>query len=139
VFVAISINVEHILEYERLPERALASVMLLLGVVLASIIGLIPGQSRTALGIDLLVEAVAVGALVTYLSTRRGTQIDAGSRATGVARRLMFAGGTLPFVIGAASVLAETGGGRYWTVAGIVFATAGAVANAWVLMVEILR
>lgn len=33
----------------------------------------------------------------------------------------------------------ETGGGLYWTVAGILFATGGAVANAWVLLVEILR
>ena len=38
-----------------------------------------------------------------------------------------------------ASVLAERGGGLYWVVAGIVFAIVGAVANAWVLLVEILR
>ena len=33
----------------------------------------------------------------------------------------------------------EAGGGLYWVVAAIVFATVGAVANAWVLLVEILR
>jgi hypothetical protein len=38
-----------------------------------------------------------------------------------------------------ASLIIETGGGLYWTIAGIVFATAGAVANAWVLLIEILR
>jgi glucose dehydrogenase len=47
--------------------------------------------------------------------------------------------GTVPLIIGGASVLAESGGGLYWVVAGIVFAVAGGVANAWVLLVEILR
>jgi len=83
VFVAVSINIEHILKFEGLPERALGTVLLLLSVVLVSIIGLIPGQSHVA--------------------------------------------------------LAEAGGGLYWTVAGIAFATGGGVANAWVLLVEILR
>jgi hypothetical protein len=46
---------------------------------------------------------------------------------------------TLPVIVGGASLLAETGGGLYWIAAGIVFAIAGAVANAWVLLVEILR
>jgi len=34
---------------------------------------------------------------------------------------------------------AETGGGLHWVVAGIIFAITGAVANAWVLLAEILR
>jgi hypothetical protein len=42
-------------------------------------------------------------------------------------------------VVGSASLIAETGGGLYWIVAGMVFAIAGAVANAWVLLIEILR
>lgn len=47
--------------------------------------------------------------------------------------------GTVPLVIGGLSVLLEAGGGLYWIAAGIVFAIVGAVANAWVLLVEILR
>jgi hypothetical protein len=47
--------------------------------------------------------------------------------------------GTLPFVLGGASLIAETGGGLYWTSAGVIFAIVGGVANAWVLLVEILR
>jgi uncharacterized membrane protein YdjX (TVP38/TMEM64 family) len=45
------------------------------------------------------------------------------------------AAGTVPLIIGGASILAQTGGGLYWTVGGIIFAIAGAVGNAWVLMV----
>jgi modulator of FtsH protease len=46
VFVAVSINVDRILQFRGLPERAVATVMLLLSVVLISLIGLIPRQSR---------------------------------------------------------------------------------------------
>ena len=42
-------------------------------------------------------------------------------------------------VIAGLSLLAETGGGFYWVLAGIVGAIVGGVANAWVLLVEILR
>lgn len=45
----------------------------------------------------------------------------------------------MPLIVGGASVLASTGGGLYWVVAGIVFGIVGAVSNAWVLLVEILR
>ena len=45
VFVAVSIHVERILQFRGLPERALATVLLLLSVVLVTLICLIPGQS----------------------------------------------------------------------------------------------
>ena len=52
---------------------------------------------------------------------------------------LLMALGTIPLLVGSVSLLAETGGGLYWIGAGIALAIAGAVANAWVLLVEILR
>jgi hypothetical protein len=52
---------------------------------------------------------------------------------------LLVALGTIPFVVSAVSLFVESGGGLYWVAAGVVLATAGAVANAWVLPVEILR
>ena len=42
-------------------------------------------------------------------------------------------------MLGAVSLFAEAGGGLYLVAAGIVLATTGGVANAWVLLVEILR
>ena len=66
VFVAISINIDRILKLEGIPERALETVITLLTVVLISITGLIPGQSTTALAVELLAIAAtyAVGATV---------------------------------------------------------------------------
>ena len=138
VFVAVSINIERILKFDGLPERALQTVLLLLSVVLVSIIGLIPGQSHTALGAELLGEALVFGVALAMLLSRSLPPRSA-PRAWRLGRQGVVAAGTLPLIIGGASVLAETGGGLYWTVAGMIFAIAGAVLNAWVLMVEILR
>ena len=45
----------------------------------------------------------------------------------------------VPLLIAGISLLAETGGGMYWVLAGFVTTIVGAVSNAWVLLVEILR
>ncbi len=137
VFVAVSINVERILRYPGLPERALATVMLLLSVVLISLVGLLPGQSRAALAGELLGVGMVFAVLILGLTIR-----SAGRDSQPVhrfANWLLVGLGTVPVVLGAVSLFAETGGGLYWVAAGIVLATTGGVANAWVLLVEILR
>ncbi len=138
VFVAVSINVERILKLEGLPERALVTLLLLLSALLVSIICLIPGQSSTALGIELLVVGLTFAAVIALLS-RHNLPSRAEPFHWLLGRLFVLVLGTLPFVIGAISLIAGSGGGLYWTVAGIVFAISGAVSNAWVLLVEILR
>jgi hypothetical protein len=138
VFVAVSINIDRILRLPGVPDRALATVLLLLGVVLVSLVALIPGQSRAALGAELLVVGILSGALVLAL-TRRSMVGEGRPRGSAPSHWLLAGLGTLPIVLGAVSVLAETGGGLYWIAGGMVLAIAGAVANAWVLLVEILR
>ena len=113
VFVAISINIDRILKLEGLPERALETVLTLLGAVVVSLIGLIPGQGHVALGAE--PPAWLAG------------------------RLFVRAIGTVPLLVGGVSMLVESGGGLYWIAAGIIGAITGAVVNAWVLLVEILR
>jgi hypothetical protein len=139
VFVAVSINIDRILKLEGVPERALGTVLLLLSVVLVSIIGLLPGQDTTALGAELLVLGVTLGAVIAALVTRSMAGVSPRPRAWYVTRLLLPAAGILPVVVGGASLLAESGGGLYWIAVAMVFAIGGAVANAWVLLVEILR
>jgi hypothetical protein len=47
--------------------------------------------------------------------------------------------GTLPMVAAGISLIAAGGGGLYWLVAGFVLGFAGAVLNAWILLVEMHR
>jgi len=141
VFVAVSINLDRIIGEAGLPDRALETLLLLVAVLLVSVVGLIPGQSSGALGTELLLVSLTIFVVIVRLPTigmATGSNF-APPRSwiwTRWGLRLL---GTVPFVIGAASVLLETGGGLYWIVAGIVFAIVGGVANAWVLLVEILR
>ena len=138
VFVAVSINVERILQFKGLPERALATVLLLLSVVLVSLIGLLPGQTTTALALELLGVSLLLGGLIFWLTSPGRAAYDR-SLSHLLSHWLMVALGTVPLLVGSVSLLAEAGGGLYWIAAGIALAITGAVANAWVLLVEILR
>jgi hypothetical protein len=138
VFVAVSINVDRILRFQGLPDRALATVMLLLSVVIVSLIGLVPGQSRTALAGELLGVGLVFAVTILGLMARS----MAGRDRQGVhtfGHWFLVGLGTIPVVLGAVSLFAEAGGGLYWVAGGIMLAMTGAVANAWVLLVEILR
>jgi modulator of FtsH protease len=139
VFVAVSINLERILAFRGLPERALETLLFLVSVLLISVVALIPGQDHVAFGLELLLVTLGIDAVVLRQPT---IQVEAGEvmqRRWRVARWTLRAAATVPFLIGAVSILAECGGGLYWLVAGIVLAIAASVANAWVLLVEILR
>ena len=139
VFVAVSINIERILKFPGLPERGLETVLLLLGVLIVSVVGLIPGQGRTALGVELLVVSLTVGLVLARLPTIQSTTSGQEPRVWVLGRLAIRLVGTILLMVGSVSILFAAGGGLYWIVAGIVFAVVGAVVNAWVLLVEILR
>jgi len=137
LFVAVSVNIERILEFSGLPERALQTLLLLLSVVAISLIGLVPGQTATALGVELLVLSVGFCTAICWLLNRTVSGAREHERA---ALHLAYTlPGALAPVVGGVSLLAGAGGGLYWIAAGIIAAILGASVNAWVLMVEILR
>jgi hypothetical protein len=76
VFVAVSINIERILKFAGLPERGLETVLLLLGVLVVSVVGLIPGQGRPPLGVELLVVSLTVGVALARLPRIQSTSRD---------------------------------------------------------------
>jgi hypothetical protein len=137
LFVAVSVNIQDVLKNPGLPGRALQTLLLLLGAVVVSILGLVPGQSATALGVELLICGLAFGGWVLVLAARMLEHTRQ------YVRPLFHFGlvlpGTLPPIVGAVSLLAQAGGGLYWIVGGIIGAVLGASVNAWVLLVEILR
>jgi hypothetical protein len=137
LFVAVSLNIKDILANKILPGRALQTLLLLLSAVVVSLVGLVPGQSTTALGVELLIFGLGFGGWATVLAARamEGTR----QYIRPVFHFGLIAPGTVPPVIGAVSLIAHSGGGLYWTAGGIVGALLGAAVNAWVLLVEILR
>jgi modulator of FtsH protease len=136
VFVAVSINVERILQFHGLPERALQTILLLLAAVVVSILGLIP-QSTTALGVELLLATVTLSIGLFY--SARAAFDTGGNRGWLASRLVVVVPGSLPYLVCALSLLVGAGGGLAWIAAGIIGGMVGAVINAWVLLVEIRR
>lgn len=138
IFVAVSINIERILAYKGLPERALQTVVLLLGALVVSVLGLAPQQVST-FGWEVLVTGlVLVGFLaVTGRRSLAGTAAHPGWI---LSRLLYMLPGSVLYVVGGVLLV---GGSRLtgmsWVVAGLVGAFVGGVLNGWVLLVEILR
>ena len=104
---------------------------------MVSLLALAPGLSRVTLGLLLLAQGLLWTAVVGGLIYRTVAGLDHTSWV--VSRVAPPAVGTLPFVVGGASLLADAGGGLYWTFAGVVGAIAAGAMTAWVLLVEILR
>lgn len=144
VFVGISINLRELVGSSLLVNRAAETILVLASVLVAATSVLIPDQSREAVGIELLVIAVGTGGAIAALQRGAAAAVVAAGRrgpthASLTARRLFGFGTAVLTGIAALSLLAEVGGGLYWWPAAVVMAYIGALFNAWVLMIEILR
>ena len=137
LFVAVSINLERILSIPGLPDRALSALLLLLGALLVAVFGLAPGQGDGVVG----AEVAVITALGIAIQVRLIGRIQAARREEahlgGIVAFVFL--GTVPFLVGGLSLAEGSSGGLYWVLAGTVGAIAGSVANAWVLLVEVLR
>lgn len=139
LFVALSINLERILKGAGLPGRAGEAIMLLLAVLVVATWALVPGQSSTVLGAELLGSGLAVWLIVVGIHVQAVRGHVAPSRSLLVRRIVLAQAAILPLMIGGVSLLLRAGGGLYWLVPGILLCLLVAVLDAWVLLVEILR
>jgi hypothetical protein len=137
LFVAISINLKLILEHRHLPGRAAGTLGTLLSVLVVCSFGLAPGQSNRTLGVEILVTGAVVAIQAIRVSVGKRSEGDPLSWTLGNLPILLFP--ALAFVGGGGSLLAGSGGGLYWILAGTVLTFVAASHNAWVLLVEILR
>ena len=140
VFVGMSINLKEFVGTPLLVNRALEAIVLLASVLVTATAVLIPSQDRDAVGVELVIIGLLVSAVVLRLQMGVVAGGDRGpTRASVVSRRIFGLGSTLLIVIAGILLLAESGGGLYWWPAAVVTAYVGALVNAWVLLVEILR
>ena len=144
VFVGVSINLEKIVSQSGsgLTGRAAEALILLLAVLTASILLLVPGQSISLMGGEVLVVGLAAYAWIVtiqVLHLRNWSTIPSSLRVPLVLRVTLAQISTLPTVIAGIAVLIVGFDGLYWLVAGMVFSTLAAMFDAWVLLVEINR
>jgi len=138
IFVAVSINLERVLKFPALPPRAAETLSILVGLLVLSVFVLVPGQSLTALGAEILVLGVVMGTVL--LTKRLRLPRAAGQpRTWTVTPVVVILAASLPMAAAGISVLVRGGGGLYWLVAALILGFAGSVLNAWILLVEIHR
>lgn len=138
VFVAISINIERILQLDGVPELGMVTLLLLVGVLVVSLFGLIPEQEDHAFGIELLVQSVLWTSFIALLTARSASGLGQGEgRLTSRVVLPLF--GTVPYLVGAVMLIIGSDMAMYWVFAGMLGAILAAVMNAWILLVEILR
>lgn len=138
VFVAISINIERILSLDGVAELGLVTLLLLVGVLVISMFGLIPGQSERAFGIEVLVQSLLWTAAIFHFVNRSMAGVKDGDGRL-ASRLFLPIIGTAPYLVGAVLLVAGADSAMYWVFAGMLGAIIAAVLNAWVLLVEILR
>ncbi len=144
VFVAVSINLQKIVSdpSSGLAGRAGEALVLLVAVLLASVLALVPGQGAVVLGAEVLVVGLAAWGWIVAIQLPRlrewGT-MRADLRAPFVVRVVLGQVATLTLVIAGVAVLGVGPGGLYWLVASTLFSILAALADAWVLLVEINR
>jgi hypothetical protein len=137
--VAVSINIERILQFPGLPHRAATTLILFALPLVTALLLIVPGQPSAALGWELLVMGLVVG---TYLlvTDARVPLSDQETRMTWLFSRIIPDVATCGcLAVTGATLLAGSGGGLYWLVPAVLAAVIFGLINAWVLLVEILR
>jgi modulator of FtsH protease len=139
LFVAVSINLDRILKGSQfLPARAAETLATLLLIMVSSALTLIP-QSTRLLGLEIVIAVVPM-LVITMRSqlTHRRQRPDDPLLWT-ISRMVGTALATVPGTLAGLSLAGHWGGGFYWLAATALLGIVGAVYNAWVLLVEIVR
>jgi modulator of FtsH protease len=144
LFVGVSINVQAIVQSRRLTDRAFEAFMLLVSTLVVSVLVLVPGITPTGLGIALTVVGtigwLAVSWRHIHALPRFGGDDDGNAPRGSIAARITLGQlAVAPVAIAGVTLLVGSGGGLYWIVPAVIFAYVSALANAWVLLIEILR
>jgi hypothetical protein len=139
VFVALSINLTRILAIPGLAARAGESVIPLGVVLIVSLLALVPGQ-----GINTFAQEIAVLGGFTWAVTCRIEYVAIRSHhfvrpAHIILRLAINQPANLAVFVSGLSLLFGFPGGLSWLAWGVVLSFGGAMINAWILLVEILR
>ena len=139
LFVAISINLARILEIPHMPDRAACGVTPLAGMMVVSMLALIPNQSLPAFGLELLAAAaLTAGAAALFLV--RSLPNYRGQPASWLWSLVVLSQAqNAPLAVAGVLLVLGHPVGVAWAVPAVIFTVVAGVLNAWVLLIEILR
>jgi len=139
VFLAVSINIERILRVRGLAGRAGESVILFISALCQCAFVLIPHQPVAALGAELLSVGLVTLAILTAILLSAWGIPTRQPRSWTITRVVIQQAAAVPAILAGCSLLGWIPGGLYWLAAGVLCAVIAATANAWILLVEVVR
>jgi len=139
IFVGVSINLARILSIPKLPGRALLSLILLMTILIISIVLLMPQQLITGIGIEVFIIGLCCWllALRIDISIQRSTSKE--FKNLNLFNLAFEQTAVLPYPIAAIFFLSGNDFGFYLIVIAFILSFIKAMADAWVLLIEINR
>lgn len=137
IIVAMSVNLDGILAAPAIVARGGAAIGALVLAVMAACLTLVPGQSLFALGLEILLGAVA--ALAMALAAARDIYRVHPPRRRLPFKLAMSMLSPVLFTIGASLLLADNAAGLNWVAAGAVVSIVAGVGIGWITLIEIRR
>ena len=139
VFVGISINLSKIIASGYLPNRAQEALLVLLLNLLLSALFLVPGQSQFALGVEVTIGGLLAWIAISFLHLDSFRRMDPEFRRRSITAALMGQAAAISVWVAGLMLIWQGPAGAYWLVPGLLLSYVVALANAWVLIVEINR
>lgn len=139
VFVALSINLTRILELPGVAGRAGETILLLAATLFGALLVLVPSESPSWLGLVSLAVWLPAWGIPTWMQIEILRRRQYYRLSFAAMRFLLHQAATLPFLIAGLLLREGDRGGTSWFAAALVLSMAVALANAWVLLVEIMR
>ncbi len=136
LFLALTVNLPRILPDAARVARAREALGGLLSLFVVAILVLIPGQSRAALGIDLISLAILLATISVGLQIQTIRHLQSGQRIRWALRTLPYNAGAAAVLVSGISLIVVAGGGLYWLLATVLIYFLWSARNAWVLVVE---
>ncbi|NQX28216.1 hypothetical protein HQQ81_12785 [Microbacteriaceae bacterium VKM Ac-2854] len=139
IIVAMTVNIKEIIAIPSMPSRAATTIGSLVLIVVTAAAGLIPEQPSWVFGAWVLLFSLGELGLTIDSGVRMLRVSEPGSPGPAWLKFAIALVQVVPFVAGAALLFLGAGFGVQPMAAGILLVFVGSVANAWVLLVEILR
>src|ERR1700761_8535715 len=142
LFVGLTISLQHVLASRGYLSRAFSALYMQLEVLLVGILGLVPGQSPMALGIELLVTSLLILGGISIFAYNfpedETSKVLGGESLIYVRNAIHYSGTLLPAAAGVALILGWHYA-LYLIVPGVIACVYPAIGYAWAFAVEIPR
>jgi len=139
IFVGVSINLNRILVYPQLPDRALLTLNFLMGILILSMVLLIPGQPLSRLAIEIIVIGAGIWGIVLRKDISIYNKTDNKFKKLYLVNFSINQMAVLPYIAAGIFLLSGSAYGLYLIVLGFIISFIKSIIDSWVLLVEINR